>query len=154
MHQSGQATNDAVADIHGYRHCIGMSAARRTLSAFSVAVGAAALTLGGCANAQQQVAGHRYNVPRANLIPKSDYPFFLPKSEEEGFIFILNPQARPRQQRRVLVQDREGVCRRANGGGYVSRTICGAQRVEWKDTDGEGRVTIRGGPTAQILPLA
>lgn len=123
---------DDIAHVHCNRHWFGMSAARRTLSAFGVAFGATALTLGGCANAQQQVAGHRYNVPPANLIPQSDYPFFLPKPEDEGFIFILNPQAELRQQRSVLVEDRESVCIRANGGGYVSRTICGAQRVEWK----------------------
>jgi hypothetical protein len=109
-----------------------MSAAPNTLSAFNSAVGATALLLGGCANAEQQVGGHRYNVPPANLIAKSDYPFFLPKSDDEGFIFILNPQAELRQQRSVLIQNRESVCIRANGGGSVSRTICGEQSVEWK----------------------
>lgn len=58
-----------------------MGSGRGILSAFGVAVGATAFTLSGCANAQQQVAGHRYSVPHANLIPKSDYPIFLPKSE-------------------------------------------------------------------------
>ncbi|GEM_PF-4029357 len=108
-----------------------MSAAPRTLLALSIAVSATALLLS-CAKAQQQVANHRYDVPFANLISKSDYPFFLPKSEDDGFIFILNPQADLRERRSVLVQERESVCIRANGGGYVSRTICGAQNVEWK----------------------
>lgn len=109
-----------------------MTAARRTLSPFSFVVGAAALLLAGCADAQQQVAGHLYNVPTANLISKSSYPFFLPKSQDDGFIFILNPEAELRQQRSVLVQEREAVCARANGAGYVSRTICGPQQVAWK----------------------
>jgi hypothetical protein len=76
-----------------------MTAARRTFSAFSCAVGTTALLLAGCANAQQQVAGHRFNVPAANLISKGDYPFFLPMSQDEGFIFILNPQAEARKKK-------------------------------------------------------
>lgn len=108
-----------------------MSAAR-TLSAFRIAVGTTALLLGGCANAEQQVAGHRYGVSSAHLVPKSDYPFFLPKSQDEGFIFTLNPEAELRQQRSVLVQSRVNVCERANGSGYVSRTVCGPQTVEWQ----------------------
>ncbi|WP_215228027.1 hypothetical protein [Erythrobacter sp. 3-20A1M] len=108
-----------------------MSAAR-TLSAFMVAVGTTAFLLGGCANAEEQVAGHRYDVSSAYLVPKSDYPFFLPKSQDEGFIFTLNPEAELRQQRSVLVQSRVDVCERANGSGYVSRTVCGPQTVEWQ----------------------
>lgn len=119
-----------IADIGVNGHCLNMSAVR-TLSAFGIAVGATAL-LASCANAQQQVAGHRYNVPPANLIPKSDYPFFLPKSRDEGFIFTSNPEAELRQQRSVLVQNRESVCTRANGGGYVSRTVCGPQTIDWQ----------------------
>ena len=109
-----------------------MSTATRTLSAFWIAVSATALLIGGCANAQQQVAGHRYDVPPANLVPKSDYPFFLPKSQNEGFIFDLNPEAKLRQQRSVLVQSRADVCARAKAGGYVSRTVCGPQTTEWQ----------------------
>lgn len=109
-----------------------MSTARGRPSAFSFLVGATALFLAGCTDGQQQVAGHRYDVPVANLIAANSNPFFLPKSKDDGFIFILNPQAALRQQRTVLVQDREGVCRRANGGGYVSRTICGPNKVEWQ----------------------
>jgi hypothetical protein len=81
---------------------------------------------------QQQVAGHLYDVPSANLISKSAYPFFLPESQDDGFIFILNPDAELRQQRTVLVQGRQAVCTRANGGAYVSRTICGPNEVEWQ----------------------
>lgn len=114
-----------------------MTAARRTLSPFSFAAGATVLLVAGCADAQQQVAGHFYHVPSANLVSKSAYPFFLPKSQDDGFIFILNPEAELRQQRTVLVQEREAVCARANGAGYVSRTICAPQHVEW---EGHGRV--------------
>ena len=46
-----------------------MSAAR-TLSAFRIAVATTALLLGGRANADQQVAGHWYNVSLAHLIPQ------------------------------------------------------------------------------------
>jgi hypothetical protein len=109
-----------------------MTAARRTLSPFSFAVGATALLLAGCADAQQQVAGHLYDVPSANLISKSAYPFFLPKSQDGEFIFILNPEAELRQQRTVLVQEREAVCARTKGAGYIFGTICGPEQVEWK----------------------
>jgi hypothetical protein len=110
-----------------------MSVARQTLSLGIYAAATTVLLLAGCANAQQRVAGHRFNVPAANLIPKSDYPFLLPKSQDEGFIFILNPQAELRQRRSVLVQERETVCARANGGGHVSRTICGPRKIEWQN---------------------
>lgn len=126
------SANDPIADVGTKRHCLGMSAALRPLSTLTIAVGAMALFLSGCANAQQQVANHRYEVPPANLVPKSDYPFFLPKSDEEGFIFTLNPEAELRQQRSVLVQNRERVCARANGAGYVSRTVCGPREIAWR----------------------
>lgn len=109
-----------------------MSAVRRKLPSFQIAISAAALVLSGCVNAQQHVAGHLFEVPEANLIPRSDYPFFLPSSDEDRFIFILNPSAELRQQRSVLVEARNDLCRRANGGGYVSQTICGSRDVEWK----------------------
>lgn len=109
-----------------------MSATSHTLPAFRLTFGAMALLLSGCANAPEKVAGHQFDVPDVNLIPKSDYPFFLPKSEDEAFIFILNPGAELRQQRTVLVQGRDELCARANGGGYVSQTICGSRDVKWK----------------------
>lgn len=109
-----------------------MSAARPRLSAFSVVVGATALLSASCTNGQQQVSGHRYDVPVANLIPDSSYPFFLPRPTDDGFIFILNPKADLRQQRTVLVEDRATVCRRANGDGNVSKTICGPNIIEWQ----------------------
>lgn len=90
------------------------------------------LLLAGCADAPQQVAGHEFDVPSAHLIAKSDYPFFLPKSQDDGFVFILNPEVELRQRTSVLVQEREAVCTRANGRGYVSRTICAPQIVEWQ----------------------
>ncbi len=31
-----------------------------------------------------------------------------------------------------MVEDREKMCKRANGGGYVSQTICGSQSVDWR----------------------
>ena len=121
-----------IADITPNRHSLRMPAVRRTQSLLSYTVRATALLLAGCANAQQTVAGHRFDVPSANLISRSDYPFFLPETQDEGFIFILNPEAELRQRRTVLVQEREAVCARANGLGYVSRTICGSQKVEWQ----------------------
>ncbi len=109
-----------------------MPAARRTQSIFIHVVWSTALLLAGCENGQQQVAGHRFDVPSANLFSKSDYPFFLPKSQDEGFIFVLNPEAKLRQQKSVLVEERVAVCTRANGGEYVSRTICSPNEVEWQ----------------------
>ncbi len=131
--QERTISKDPLAAVGTKRYCLGMSAASRPLSTLTIAVGATALFLSGCANAQQQVASHLYDVPPANLVPKSDYPFFLPKSEDEGFIFNLNPEAELRQQRSVLVQNRESVCTRANGAGYVSRTVCGPHEIEWQD---------------------
>ena len=121
-----------IAGVPANPHCLGMRVAYRTLPAFSFAFCATALLIGGCANAQQQIAGHRYNVPDANLIPTSAYPFFLSRSKDAGFIFYLNPQAKLGQRRTVLVEEQETVCTRANGGGYVSRTICGPQKIEWQ----------------------
>ena len=36
------------------------------------------------------------------------------------------------KKRTVLVQGREAVCARANGSGYVSRTICDPQSIDWQ----------------------
>lgn len=109
-----------------------MGAARQKSSAFSFAVGAMALLLASCTNGQQQVSGHRYDVPVANLIPGSSFPFFLPKPKNEGFIFILNPEDDLRQRILVAVEGRTEVCRRANGSGYVSKTICAPHPIEWQ----------------------
>ncbi|MEO1967746.1 MAG: hypothetical protein ABGW87_03400 [Sphingomonadaceae bacterium] len=108
-----------------------MGARQQLLLVWSV-IGATVLTLSGCANAQQDVASHHFEVPKANLIAESDYPFFLPKSGDDGFIFILNPTAELRRQSSVLVQSRDKACARANGRGYVSQTICGSRDVEWR----------------------
>lgn len=109
-----------------------MSAARQKSLAVSLAVGATALLLASCTNEQQRVSGHRYNVPVANLVPRSSTPFFLPKPKDEEFIFILNPADDLRQHILVLVEDRTELCRRANGGGYVSKTICSPNTIEWQ----------------------
>ncbi len=122
-----------IADAQGKRHRFDMIAEFKLWPYSCLAISATALILSGCANPQQQVAGHQYEVPDANLISKSDYPFFLPESENEAFIFILNPEAELREQRTVLVEGRDDVCARANGAGYVSQTICGSQEVVWKD---------------------
>ena len=97
-----------------------------------IAFGVTALLLSSCANGQQEVAGHRYNVPEANLVPTSAYPFFLPKTKGNAFIFYLNPQAEIHERRTVLVEERGEVCAGANGRGYVSRTICGQNQVQWQ----------------------
>lgn len=131
--KTGRSGHDTIADLPYRRHPLGMRAGHRKLAAFLLTAGATVLALCGCANEQQRVAGHYYEVPDANLIPLNAYPFFLPKSEIEGFIFVLNPDAELRQQRSALVQDRERLCARANGHGYVSQTICGSQSIEWKD---------------------
>ena len=99
------------------------------------ALGVTALLMSSCANVQHEVAGHRYNVPEASLIPTSAYPFFLPKTRGNAFIFYLNPQAEIRERRTVLVEGREEVCASANGGGYVSRTICGQDQIRWQGFD-------------------
>ncbi len=110
-----------------------MRRSQKTLSAIGLV--ASMLPVSGCAQGREQVAGHQYDVPAANLIPKSSYPFFLPRSEGNEFIFVLNPQAELRERRNVLVQDRKQVCARANGSGYVSRTICGEHPVQWQGRD-------------------
>ena len=125
-------SSQPLAGIRTIRHHSRMSAASRALSSCLYIGTTTVLLLSACANARHQVAGHRFNVPAVNLISKSDYPFFLPKSQDEGFIFILDPQAELREQRTVLVQEKQAVCARANGGGYVSRTICGPRSIEWQ----------------------
>ncbi|MGU3455652.1 hypothetical protein ACLBV5_05000 [Brevundimonas sp. M1A4_2e] len=121
-----------VADFSENRYYWAMGAARQKSSAFSFAVGATALLLVSCTNGQHQVSGHRYDVPVAYLIPGSSFPFFLPEPKDEGFLFILNPEADLRRRILVVVEGRAEVCRRANGSGYVSKTICSPKPIEWQ----------------------
>lgn len=132
--------NRPVADFPENRYYWVMRAARQKSPALIFAVGATAMLLVSCTNGQQQISGHRYDVPVANLIPGSSFPFFLPKPKDEGFIFVLNPETDLRQQIIVLVEGREDVCRRANGSGYVSKTICAPKPIEW-----QGHEWIRNG---------
>ncbi|MFM6931201.1 MAG: hypothetical protein ACKOUT_03030 [Novosphingobium sp.] len=92
-----------------------------------------ALLIGGCSDGQR-IGKYRYDVPTSYLVPNSSYPFFLPRSDDDGFIFILNPNARLPEQNSVLVEDRNSVCTRAKGGpAYVNSTICAPLEVEWKN---------------------
>ena len=101
---------------------------------------ALALILVGCSDAQR-VGKHEFLVDDANLVPKSSYPFFLPRSEDDGFIFILNPDAARTEQRSVLVEERDKICDRAKGAkAFVNSTICARQKVEWL-----GRRWVRSG---------
>lgn len=76
---------------------------------------------------------HRFRVPSENLVPESDRPFFLPPSQEDGFIFELNPTAPLVEQGSVLVQERGVICDRARGlKAHVNLTICASEEVEWK----------------------
>lgn len=129
-----------VADFPESRYYWVMGTACQKSSAFSFAIGATALLLAGCNNGHKKVSSHRYDVPVANIISGSSFPFFLPKIKDEGFIFILNPEDDIRQRIFVTVEGRSEVCRRANGSGYVSKTICGPKPIEW-----QGHEWIRNG---------
>ena len=82
----------------------------------------------------QKVGSHRFYVPSDNLISKGSYPFFLPQSDEEEFIFILNPLEPFTEQHSVLVQELANICERAKGSdAYVNSTICAPTAVAWSD---------------------
>jgi hypothetical protein len=96
---------------------------------------AIALLLGsffGCARGQaQQVGGHRFVVPEAHSIAETDRPFFLPRSENDGF--VLNPTAVLPQQILVGVDTKANVCRRAAGTrAYVNSTVCTTSPLRWR----------------------
>jgi hypothetical protein len=89
----------------------------------------------GCTRGKGAQAGtHRFAVPENYLIPKSDRPFFLPRSDNDGFTFILNPKAALPQQVLVGVDTKSNVCRRAAGTkAYVISTVCAASPPLWRD---------------------
>lgn len=104
----------------------------QTRPLYGIAAVSAALLLVGCSNAQP-VGTHVYRVPAKHLIAKSSYPFFLPPPKDEGFIFILNPDAPRPEQRNVLVRERATVCAQAKGTpAHVNSTICTPHLVEWR----------------------
>ena len=138
-----------IAHLSANRHSLRMSAASRTKLFLSYAITATALLLAGCTKAQQQVAGRHFNVPSANLIPKSDYPFFLPKSQDQSFIFILNPEAELRQRTSVLVQERVAVCERATEKDMYRGRSAARKRSNGKTMVGLRRGMKPSGPTAQ-----
>lgn len=109
-----------------------MEVTQMTEPAYTFAFTTAAFLLVGCSD-MQQVGSHRYRVPAENLVSKSSYPFFLPPSSDDGFIFILNPGALLTEQHSVLVQERSTICSKAKGREvHVNSTVCAAHKVEWR----------------------
>jgi hypothetical protein len=88
----------------------------------------------------QIVGDHRYAVPSTYLIPRSDYPFFLPRSKKnDGFIFDLDPNAAPPKRHSVVVEDRASICATARGtAAYIARSAC-------TDTPWRGKAWSRDG---------
>jgi hypothetical protein len=98
---------------------------------------AAIATSFGCAKSKAEQAGsHRFAVPEDYRIPESDRPFFLPRSENDGFTFILNPTAALPQQILVGVDTKANICGRAAGTkAYVNSTVCSAAPLHWRGRD-------------------
>src|SRR6185312_16092994 len=82
--------------------------------------------------ASERSAGRLFDVPRANLIPDSARPFFLPPSRD-GFIFKLNPEAALPEQVIIGVESKADVCARAAGShARANTTICNDHQVKWR----------------------
>lgn len=109
-----------------------MEMAQRACRGYVFALVIATLLLASCSDIQR-VGIHQYRVPADSLISQDSFPFFLPRSTADGFIFILNPDAARTEQRNILVQRRDTICARAKGRqAYVNATICAPQRIEWR----------------------
>lgn len=79
------------------------------------------------------VGTHSFDVPEAHAVPQSAWPFWLPRSDEQGFLFTLNPRAAPPDQVIVGVSSREDVCRRAAASAaYVNDTVCSSRPFRWE----------------------
>jgi len=90
-----------------------------------------------CAQSKtEQAGGHRYAVADGHAVTEGDWPFFLPRSEEDGFTFVLNPKAALPHQILVGVDTKANVCRRAAGTkAYVNSTVCTASPLRWRDQE-------------------
>ena len=91
----------------------------------------------------EQAGRHRFAVPEDYRVSESDRPFFLPRSDNDGFSFILNPAAALAQQILVGVDTKANICRRAAGTkADVNSTVCAASPLQWR-----GRELRRSGDT-------
>jgi hypothetical protein len=122
---------DPIADIA--EACL--TAAMGSVGKVDVAVVLAfCLATSGCTRTQAEAAGSlRFAVPERNRVSESDRPFFLPRSEDNGFTFVLNPTTSLRHQILVGVDTKANICRRAAGTRtYVNSTVYSATPLRWR----------------------
>lgn len=98
----------------------------------------AMLALCGCAGASEQgvsVDGYRFAVPAQHLVQGSI--FFLPKEQNDGLRFVLNPDAKLPAQHMVSIGPLSETCGSLRGGTMASTQLadsCAAAKgaVEWQ----------------------
>ena len=110
---------------------MGLQHSTRKRSKFTVLV--ATFALAGCSNVQN-VGGKQFDIPQKNLVAKSSYPFFLVGwPDQDGFIFILNPDDILQRQISVLVSNWVDVCANARGStAFVNSSVCSKTATDWR----------------------
>lgn len=86
-----------------------------------LAAGLGVLTGCGLGRDVRSVDGRRYTVPKEHLIT-ANIPW-LPASQRDGLMFLLNPSDRPQQQVIVLLEDNDQACVGRNATAYM-RSLC------------------------------
>jgi len=95
-----------------------------------------ALSCSSCDNRQLAVSidGHTFVVPRDHLI--QPHILWLPESQREGLMFILNPSDSPPEQVIVLAQESGQVCGGAANSAYLNsmcREPMHAEETDYRD---------------------
>jgi hypothetical protein len=109
---------------------------RPTLLLVGIAVISTGLLIGcDLQHAAGQVDNQRYAVPKTNLVT-SEIPW-LPSSQRNGLMFVLNPSDRPQQQVIILLEDNDQACVGRSGVAYM-RSLCdptGNARFDGAESD-------------------
>ena len=108
----------------------------RTISLYSVSFSLLAL-LACSEQVTRDIGGHKFQVPEANDVKGSDTPFFFPTPmANEGFSFVLNPDAPLAGQILIAVARKADVCRRARGTqADVNSSICSPRPCQWRQSN-------------------
>lgn len=84
---------------------------------------------------ERKLEGHVFDIPELNDISDSAAPFFLPAvRSDDGFSFVLNPQASLPDQNLIEVTSKRLICAAAAGTeARVNATVCAARPLPWRD---------------------
>lgn len=84
---------------------------------------------------ERKLEGHVFDIPEPNDVSNSDAPFFLPaQRSDDGFSFVLNPQASLPDQNLIAVASKRLICAAAAGTeARVNATVCAAGPLLWRD---------------------